>query len=404
MKDKKQKPSVNIGLVSNTSWSLYNFRIGLIRMLIAKGTRVYVFAPKDEYSAKLTSEGVYFVPIKLRNYSTNPIHDFELAINLFKAYRKAELDLIFHYTIKPNIYGSLVARVLRIPSIAVTTGLGRTFNFKSKITRLTVLSLYRIVGRVCQEMWFLNNHDREKFLNHKIISPKKARVLPSEGINLTKYREKFDFKKSPITRLLFAGRLLREKGVYHFVEAAQILKKESRKIRFELLGFIDERNPESVKRAEVLEWQNLGLIKYLGSTEDVRPYISRSDAIVFPSFYQEGVSRILLEAAAMCKPIITTRNVGCSDVVRDGYNGLLCKPKSVEDLVAAIRKFITFTQEERALMGQRGRLLVKESFAEEKVLEIYRMKIEQVLYKKIPAQPKTHSNKDISNLVTEKRR
>ena len=370
-------------------------------MLIARGVNVYVLAPKDEYSAKLTAEGVHFIPTNLRNYSTNPIHDALLAINLFRNYRRLKLDLIFHYTIKPNLYGTLAAVALKIPSIAVTTGLGRTFKFQSYFTRHLVLGLYRLAGRLCEEMWFLNDDDKKSFIGKRIVDPEKAYVLPSEGINLTKYREYENNRKTPITRFLYAGRLLKEKGVYEFVEAARILKAQHRKVRFELLGFIDENNSGSVRREEVLQWHNSGHIKYLGSTEDVRPFIARADCVVFPSFYREGISRTLLEAAAMCKPIITTRNVGCVQVVKDGYNGMLCTPKSVEDLVLAINKFLTFTKAERTAMGKNGRKLVKENFGEQRILSIYAKKIEEILRDRVRLNSSTQDYENDEHAIKE---
>jgi glycosyltransferase involved in cell wall biosynthesis len=170
---------------------------------------------------------------------------------------------------------------------------------------------------------------------------------------------------------LFAGRVILDKGVKEFVEAAKIIKREYKNIEFQMLGFIDPSNPNAVPYEDIQKWQKRNIISYLGETEDVRPYLDDSSCLVFPSFYNEGISRILLEAAAMAKPIITTDNVGCRDVVKDNYNGFICKIKDKNDLVLKIRKFMTLTQKEQELMGLNGRKVVLENFNEEQIIKIY---------------------------------
>lgn len=351
---------------------MYNFRIGVIRSMLTHGYEVYVLAPRDAYTEKIIATGAHFLPIPLDNYSTNPWSDTKLCYHLWRLYREHRFDTIFHYTIKPNIFGSIAAYMARVPHrIAITTGLGRMFRFDSQVTNGIVTRLYRLAARCADEVWFLNESDRDKFVKEAIAPQYKCQLLPSEGVNTSKYRPLREPKKTKITRLLYAGRLLGEKGIYQFVEAARIIRQRHKHVRFEILGYVNEDNRDSVTLDELMTWQREGIIKYLGSTEDVRPYIDRSVAVVLPSFYQEGISRILLEAISMATPVITTDQVGCREVVIDGHNGFLCTPKSTPALVEAIERLLSLSWERRMAMGQRGRAMAKDEYSEERIIRHY---------------------------------
>lgn len=333
---------------------------------------MYTIAPKDEYSTKLIAEGVTFIPLKLNNYSTNPIDDLRLFIQLWRLYRKLQLDLIFHYTIKPNIYGSIAAKLAKTERhVAITTGLGKMFRFESSLANRLSIQLYRAAAKCTDEMWFLNTEDRNKFVAKGILGIEKSRVLPSEGIDTNKYRAVRPYRESKITRFLFAGRLLYEKGIQEYVDTARIMRRANKNLRFEILGYIDEKNQNSVSLETLKAWQQEGIIKYLGSTEDVRPFVDRADCVVLPSYYQEGISRILMEAASMSTPIITTDNIGCEDVVIHNWNGYIAKKNSVDSLVENVRAFLLLNYKERCAMGDRGRELVKQKYQEDKILLIY---------------------------------
>lgn len=363
--------SEKIAFVSNTSWSVYNFRIDIIRYLQAQGHEVYVIAPKDTYSNKLIAEGVHFLPIRLNNYGINPLHDIRYSWALFSNYRQFRFDRIYHYTIKPNIYGSIAASLAKIKqSVIVVTGLGRMFLFKSVISNLLSKYLYRLACNRADKVWFLNNHDRSVFITKKICPENKTHVLPSEGINTQKFRP-VPKKENQLIRFLFAGRLIRPKGIYQYIEAASIIRKCYPNTRFEILGFIDQSNPESIHYEEILNWQSAGIIRYLGSTEDVRPYIQRADCLVFPSFYQEGLSRILLEAASMATPIITTDQVGCRDVIQENTTGFLCEPNNIDDLIKQLEKFLSLDYEDKIAMGLNARKFVKEQYDIELIKPYY---------------------------------
>jgi glycosyltransferase involved in cell wall biosynthesis len=364
-----------IALVSNTSWSIFNFRIGLARALKQYGFRVVIVAPRDNFSAKLVAEGFQYINIKLSNYGSNPLNDIRLIRDLARVYKREKIDFIFHYTIKPNIYGTIAAHLCGIPSIAITTGLGHLFNFKNKMVSYFALQLYRIAGKLCKEMWFLNNSDLQKFLEKGIVKKEKTFILPGEGINTNWFSPKRDKKFSHLLRFLFVGRLIWDKGVKQYVDAARIIKNKYPRIRFEMLGFVDDINPNSVPFEQINSWQEEKIIRYLGETTDVKPYLEKTSCLVFPSHYREGMSRILLEAAAMETPIITTDNVGCRDIVKDNFNGFLVPTKNVSALVEKIEEFINLPDEDKLLMGKMGRIRVKRKFEENKIIEIYLNKI-----------------------------
>ena len=361
----------HIALVANTSWSIYNFRLGLIRALIEKGHHVYAIAPRDDYSDKLTASGVTYIQLQMDAYSTSPLEGLKTMFRLYSIYRKHRFDHIFHYTIKANIYGSIASRIAGCSSISVVTGLGRTFQF-SGFAQYFLKTLYRIGIKCTSEIWFLNQEDRQRFIDEGLVKLSKTDLLSSEGVNTSRFvaPPKKTLRKG-ILRLLFAGRLLKDKGILEFVAAAREITKIHKKIKFEIVGFVNPRNSMSVSLNDLEQWQNEGIINYLGSHEDIRPYIKRADCIVYPSYYQEGISRILLEAASMSRPIITTDQVGCKDVVIDGYNGTIVPKRSVESLVEAIEDFLYLSSEARQQMGANGRSLVKKRYDERIIIDLY---------------------------------
>ena len=368
----------SIALVGNTSWSMYNFRLGLIRGLQQKGYEVTVIAPKDNFTAKLVAEGIHFHEISISNYGTNPITELKLIRRFYKTYKKINPDMIFHYTIKPNIYGSIAAAFCKIPSIIVTTGLGQMFQFKNFFVRWITLTFYRIATFLAKEVWFLNDNDRDVFVFKRIVRKSKARVLKSEGIDTDWFKPKKD-KKFYVDRFLFAGRLIWDKGVREFVEAAKLVKTKYPNVRFELLGFIDQSNPNSVPYDTINDWQKNRIITYLGETSDIRPYMEKASCLVFPSFYREGVSRVLMEAASMETPIITTDNVGCREIVDHNKNGFLVEVNNVLALSQAIETFIELDNDDKIVMGKLGRKKMITQYDQKNVVDYYLKTVTNIL-------------------------
>jgi glycosyltransferase involved in cell wall biosynthesis len=370
-----------IAIVSNTSWSIYNFRLGLIQHLKKQGFEVLVIAPKDAFSSKLISEGFHYHHVDIQNYGINPLSDIRTAWQLVRIYRKNKVDFIFHYTIKPNIYGTCAAAWCKIPSIAVTTGLGHMFTFKNDLLRFLIVNMYRFAALLSREVWFLNETDKQTFIEHNIVKLKKTYLLPSEGVNTNYFKDDCEPLKNKNNKLIFlyAGRLLWEKGIGELVEAARYIKQKYDFVEFELLGFIDLKNPNTVMPEQISVWQDEKTIHYLGETTDVKSVLCQIDCLLFPSYYREGVSRILLEAASMGKPIITTDNIGCREVVVDNETGYLCQPQNVKDLIDKIEKFIQLSPTQRKAMSMKARQKTVEEFDEDIIIGHYMDKINYYL-------------------------
>ena len=364
------RAALHICLVCNTAWAIHTYRPGLIRGLLQNGIRVTVIAPYDATADAMTALGADYIDLPLASKSVNPFNDLRTLYALWRIYRKLQPDLIFHYTIKPNIYGSLAAMLARVKSIAVTTGLGYVFIRSSRSAKVAKL-LYRLAFRFPREVWFLNPDDRETFLKQNLLAhPERAVLLPGEGIDLDQFR----LSPLPAARqhfnFILIGRLLWDKGVGEYVAAARQLKRIYPHARFLLLGPAGIANPSAITRDELNLWIEEGCIEWLGETDDVRTYIADADCVVLPS-YREGMPRTLLEASAMGRPIVASRVPGCQDVVVDGVTGLLCAARSADQLAAAMAQMLDMTLEQRTRMGLAGRDRMLAEFDERTVVARY---------------------------------
>ncbi len=360
-----------IALVANSAWSVYNFRMDLILHLLAN-YEILIISPEDDFSEELKKAGCSFLNIHFNNRSENPLRDFALFRSLERIYRLEKPDFIFHYVIKPNIYGTLAADRCGIESIAVITGLGYAFDRNNWLNRV-VSFLYRRALKKAREVWFLNQEDAALFTDRKLADPEKIKILPGEGINTAHF---FPVSNKPVARskafqFLMGTRLLRTKGVGLYVEAARILRSRHRDIRFELIGFFEKNHPDSISESELRNWEKKGIIHYGGFARDVRPFLRQADCFVFPSYYHEGIPRCLLEASAMEVPIITSRNTGCREVVEEGINGFLCALQDATDLAKRMEEMMGLSNGRRAEMGRAGRALVTTKFGIEIILKEY---------------------------------
>ena len=357
-------------LCGNTAWGMFNFRQGLLKALLAQGNEVTVVAPKDDSSQKLTDLGCDVRDIKISAKGVNPFKDLALLFSLAKNYRDLKPDFVFHYTIKPNIYGSMAARLAGIPSIAVTTGLGHTFEntgFIASVARM----LYKVSFRSPKQVWFLNQDDMDAFLNANLVAAEKVFLLDSEGVDIEHFKPMGRPAKDGKTRYLLLARMLWEKGVGEFVQSARKIREKHPDAIFQLLGDADVKNPSAIGRKQITDWEREGVIEYLGVTSDVRPIINEADCVVLPSFYREGVPRTLLEAASMEKPIVTTDSVGCREAVIPNETGWQCEPKSVKSLTESLEKFLALPEKHREEMGKAARRYVVHRFDEKKIIEKY---------------------------------
>ena len=376
----KMKIKMKIVMSANTSWFLYNFRLGLIRGLRKEGYDVVIIAPKDEFSKLFIEEGFKFLNISMAQKGINPFTDIKTIISYYKILKELKPDLVVNYTIKPNIYCSIAAKKLNISVINNIEGLGYLFVNKNIITKLAIY-MYKFSQKFAKKILFLNNDDMFVFTNeYKIIKKNKAELLPSSGIDSDKFSPVYkDIKPRDKFTFILVSRLLYDKGITEYVEAASRLINSTDKVEFQLLGFLESLNPKAIPKSKIDEWVKNGMINYLGETNDVRSFLSKVDCKVLPS-YREGIPKSLLEAGAMEIPIITTDTVGCKEVVENGYNGFLCKVKDTNDLVDKMKKMIRLSNEERELMGKRSREKIIREFDENIVIDKYLMIIKSVLY------------------------
>lgn len=349
----------------NTSWNIYNFRPGLIRALQKAGYEVHTLAPEDDYSIHLTAMGCIYHPVKMKSTGSNPFFDLDLIRRIHKLYRIIKPQIILHYTVKPNIYGTMVARWLQIPSISTVTGLGTVFLTSGKTNRIAQY-LYRRAFRYPKKIYFHNQSDLDAFRELKLLTQSNYDLIPGSGIDIVRFSPELPPPKRPPFIFLMMARLIEEKGIREYIEAAAIIRNEGLSVRCQLLGALAPDHKRSIPMEEI----SLGQIEYLGDTNDVRKYINESHAVVLPS-YREGLSRSLLEAAAMAKPIIASDVPGCKEVVKDQINGLLCKPGNATDLGEKMKELQSLSTEQLEKMGNAGRSLVLKHFAEDLVIKIY---------------------------------
>lgn len=359
-----------IAISINASWNVINFRKGLIAGLQRAGFRVVALAPTDAYSPLFAELGVEHVPIPMDSQGVSPRRDLGLLLRYLAALRRIRPVAFLGYTAKPNVYGSLAAHVLGIPVINNVSGLGTAFIRKGLLTRI-VSGLYRLAFRRSSTIFFQNPDDRDLLVSAGLVPVGRTEVLPGSGIDLARFAPGAASRprEQPFTFLLVA-RLLWDKGVGEYVEAARLVRAAHPSVRFQLLGFLDVANRTAVPRADVEGWVSEGLIDYLGHADDVRPFLAAADCVVLPS-YREGLPRTLLEAAAMGKPLIATDVPGCRHIAVHGVNGYLCTVRDARSLAEAMTNMLALPDAERRAMGVAARTKAEAEFDERTVVERY---------------------------------
>jgi len=366
---------MKVAIVLNTSWNIYNFRMGLIKSMLEKGIEVYAIAPKDEYTQYLVDIGCHYERVRMDSRGANPFKDFALIIELFSIYRKIKPDLILHFTIKPNIYGTLAANMLKIPVINNVCGLGTVF-LKNDLVSKVAIVLYKLAFRFPKKIFFQNTEDQQLFVERNMVDPNITDILPGSGIDFESFKPKQQQQKDKFTFLLIS-RLITDKGILEYVDAVKKLKTKGLEAKFQLLGPKDPAHKRGIPVSIIDSWIKEGMVEYLGTTNDVREFIDRSDCVVLPS-YREGTPRTLLEAASMGKPIVATDVPGCTNVVKDHYNGLLCKVKDSSDLADKMQQMYSLKESVRREMGENSRKLIEQKFDEQTVIHKYLQNIELI--------------------------
>ncbi len=339
---------------------------------MSRGHEVVAVSPVDKYVADLQILKCKFIPLPIQNSGVNPAQDLLLMWRFACIFAREKPDVFLGFTVKPNIYGSLAAYVNRVPVINNISGLGSVFIKNGWLAHM-VRWLYRIALQNSTKIFFQNNDDRQLFIDDGIVKLELTDLLPGSGVNLNYFVPEAlpsTFDKNHKFRFLLVARMLRDKGVYEFVEAAGLVLMEWPQAEFCLLGPLDSQNPSAISKEEMDLWTASGIIKYLGVSDDVRSELSASDCVVLPS-YREGVPRALLEASAMARPIIATDVAGCREVIKDGENGYITEVRNAKALAKKMIKILSLSDKERIEMGLRGRKKMEIYFSEQIVISKY---------------------------------
>ena len=365
----------SITLISNNYWTLYRFRYDVIRMLVNEGYSVNLIARKDSYHKHFTDKSInkHFLPLEERG--KNIFQEIKTFLSIHRLHKKINPEIIFNFTLKPNIYSNISARILNIKTISMITGLGNTFIKPTNILKKIVIILLRISLKETKEVWFTNKFDEEYFREIKIINHQKTYIVPGAGVKI---------KNESISRkntndkytFLMVSRLLKEKGVSEFIESANYFKNDLSK-NFILIGaylnnkdYISEETLNKSVRSHALQHHS--------HTDNIDEYFDNADCIIHPS-YREGMSTVLLESASLKIPIITTKVPGCIDIILNKDYGFLCEASNTKSLIKQIIEFTNInnkTPELIDLMVNKTYQHVSNKFNREKIIEKFKKTIE----------------------------
>lgn len=366
---------MKIILFANTDWYLYNFRLPLAKFIRNKGVEVVFISPPGPYGNKIVAEGFRWIIVPMKRRNLNPFGELYLLLYLIKIYKIEKPDLAHHFTIKAVVYGSIATKIAKIRCcVNAITGLGFVFSSKSIIANLikpSLKTLLKVILGFGNSILILQNpEDAHTLVSKNIVRLEKIRIIRGSGVNTSLFQplkkclkaDRKDFK------IILPARLIKEKGIYDFIGAARILLKEkhSRTI-FLVAGKPDKGNPNSIEKEIIFGWEKEGLIRYLGHVDNMSELLSKMNCIVLPTYYGEGVPRILIEGASCGLPIVATNVAGCREIVKHGVNGLLVPTRNSSAIAYAI-KYLMCNPQECIRMGREGRKLAVSEFDEKLVL------------------------------------
>lgn len=352
---------MRILILTNNDIGLYKFRKELISDLINRSNEVYISLPDGEMINDLIGLGCKFIFTPIDRRGINPITDSKLIYKYYRTIKEVKPDKVITYTIKPNIYGGIVCRLLKVQLYANVTGLGTAFQGNRTLAKIVTV-MYKFAFKRAKKVFFENKGNMEAMVGRKIIGEDKVHCLHGAGVNI----DEFPYTEYPEDEkicFLFIGRIMREKGIDEFFEATKRLKADGEEVQFDVIGYFDDDYEKIVEKMD-----KSNIICYYGYQSDVRPFIAKSHCFVLPS-YHEGMANTLLECGAMGRPLITSNIHGCLEAVQDGRTGYLCKVKDANDLYRKMKKFISLTYEEKKEMGRRSHEFIVSMFDKRKVVD-----------------------------------
>lgn len=359
-------------ILCNHIGGLLSFRQEVVRAMIEDGHEVVISAPSSDRDDEVWALGCLLVSKGFNRRGTNPIKDLELVLYYVRLIKRIKPDVILSYTIKPNVYGGMASRITKVPLITNITGLGSAVESSGWLRYLTI-ALYRIGLRQATCLFFQNEYNRD-FFYEKMFQPRHYRLIPGSGVNLTRYL----FREYPMEgdlQFAFIGRILKEKGVEEYLYVAEAIRQEYPEAVFHVLGEFGD----DYYRGVISEYSRQGIIYYHGDQKDIRPFLAQCCCTIHPSYYPEGMSNVCLETQATGRPVITTDRIGCKDTVEDGVTGSVVKQRDKEELLEAVRKFISLRYTDKKQMGLNARRRMERLFDRTIVVNAYLEEIYSII-------------------------
>ncbi|MFW6017079.1 MAG: glycosyltransferase family 4 protein [bacterium] len=350
---------------------IYNFRKELVERLLEEGFEVYISSPYGERIDDLVDMGCHYIEASISRHGTNIIEEFKLLLYYRRIIKEVNPDIVLSYTIKPNIYGGMACRWLKVPYIANITGLGTAVENKCLMQKISIV-LYKIAFKNINCVFFQNTENRQFFIDNNIALGK-HRLIPGSGVNLDHFYL-MEYPPDDTIEFVFISRIMKEKGIEQYLEAAEYIRNKYPKTRFHVCGFCEEDYEEKLKL-----YEDKGIIKYHGMLRDVRDILKVTHCTIHPSYYPEGMSNVLLESAACGRPIITTDRSGCREIVDDGINGYLIDQRNSEDLINKLEFFLKLSHDIKKEVGLAGRKKIEKEFNRKIVIDAYKREIKLIV-------------------------
>ena len=349
-------------IVANADIGLYKFRKELLEELV-KNNEVYIALPKGEFYNELVAIGCRYIVTELDRHGTNPLKEFKVVSLYKRIIKEVKPDIVFTYTIKPNVYAGIACASLNVPYVANVTGLGTAVE-NPGIMQFVTVNLYRYGLRKAQKVFFQNTENRDFMVNKGVVKGKHD-MLPGSGVNLNSYTVS-EYPNGDTVDFVFVSRIMKEKGIDQYLDAAKEIRKRHPETRFHICGFCEQAYEEELQKLN-----EDGTIIYHGLVKDMAAIYRQMSCTIHPTYYPEGLSNVLLESAASGRPIITTNRSGCREVVDNGINGYVVEEKNSQDLIEKIEMFLAKSIEERKQMGLAGRKKVEKEFNRQIVIDKY---------------------------------
>ncbi len=359
-----------IAVIENGLISTYTMREALMLRLVQEGCEVYILTHTNKFVSQVEKMGLKVVNVGSGNL--NPVKVSRYIYNLRKSLKKIRPDVCLTFSIRPAIWGNLITRDLKIPTITNITGVGPLFISKSIVYR-TARRMYKNALSKTKKVFFQNYDDMNLFLERKFVQSSVAERIPGSGIDYNKFKPIYLKERDPnVFTFLFIGRLIKDKGIFEYINASRSIKKKYPHFVFNVMGPFWTQNLKrnTITQSQLQSWIEEGVIDYLGEKKDVRKYIAEADCIVLPS-YREGTSNTLLEAASMEKPVIASDTTGCKEIVEDTITGFLCRVQDEKDLAEKMEKMILLSPDDRNAMGKRARQKIIKEYDKQIVINAY---------------------------------